>query len=582
MSTHSKSLLLSEQKARKMKKSLLSLAPITIALYYMSQLSAVDSSVVPLQSLETEEDTIPGTSQSIIQGSSKVRRSNQALRHGKSKKSMKKPKRKNKDESVGIVGAGFSGLFSAWHLAKLGFKDITIYEKSDRVGGVAKTHTLEDGRPYDLHTMWIPDSSVYGAGIPDFYEEILSSFRQEFVKSDLQDTVLTPDGNNPTMNSDNIRLHPGVAILLQPPFSLTRTQIIEQNVLGFRLLKDYQSCVDKNMSCTECGICDYPGELPEELGARTATTAIMIAFTALANSLGGGPAGSPYNLRTADLILRQASLWYPAVMAQTFNYFGVTVDELRSYNPEPELVDILEANNGAGPLGYLNLKNGFQAFADKIADKFTVVLNTEVTNVLKIEDKWNLETISGTYEHDILVLANPPRTVEEKAMFPVGPVKQAVELIDVTQPKSHLFLYDVGDGWDNDKIPAKVATTRVFANNLPQIEFGFLLKRYADSGAVEIAGGIPQGVLQEEQIQGIAENQLKSLLKTGASVERLSYSQVMFPPVPLPHNEEDWQNYLKQADSLRQEGLFLHGEHVCGSGIPQLAACIKSIFSSLA
>lgn len=42
-------------------------------------------------------------------------------------------------ESIGIVGAGITGLTSAYFLDKAGF-EVTIYEKSSRVGGVIRSH----------------------------------------------------------------------------------------------------------------------------------------------------------------------------------------------------------------------------------------------------------------------------------------------------------------------------------------------------------------------------------------------------------------------------------------------------------
>ncbi len=41
-------------------------------------------------------------------------------------------------ESIGIVGAGITGLTSAYFLDKAGF-DVTVYEKSSRVGGVIRS-----------------------------------------------------------------------------------------------------------------------------------------------------------------------------------------------------------------------------------------------------------------------------------------------------------------------------------------------------------------------------------------------------------------------------------------------------------
>ena len=44
-----------------------------------------------------------------------------------------------KNTSVGILGAGISGLSAAYALQKLGM-DVTVYEKENQAGGVIRTH----------------------------------------------------------------------------------------------------------------------------------------------------------------------------------------------------------------------------------------------------------------------------------------------------------------------------------------------------------------------------------------------------------------------------------------------------------
>lgn len=46
----------------------------------------------------------------------------------------------NFDIKVGIVGAGYAGLYCGWLLAKLGVKNVTVFEAMDRVGG--RVHSL--------------------------------------------------------------------------------------------------------------------------------------------------------------------------------------------------------------------------------------------------------------------------------------------------------------------------------------------------------------------------------------------------------------------------------------------------------
>ena len=51
-----------------------------------------------------------------------------------------------------MIGAGISGLVSAYVLAKAGV-DVVVYEKEDSLGGHAKTVTVDDGVDLDLGFM---------------------------------------------------------------------------------------------------------------------------------------------------------------------------------------------------------------------------------------------------------------------------------------------------------------------------------------------------------------------------------------------------------------------------------------------
>lgn len=56
------------------------------------------------------------------------------------------------EEKIGIIGAGISGVTTAYQLAKKGYTNITILEKDDRVGG--KCHSIEyKGKTYEMGTL---------------------------------------------------------------------------------------------------------------------------------------------------------------------------------------------------------------------------------------------------------------------------------------------------------------------------------------------------------------------------------------------------------------------------------------------
>jgi phytoene dehydrogenase-like protein len=63
----------------------------------------------------------------------------------------------DKDRKIAIIGAGASGLAAAYFLKKKGYSHITLFEKSDRVGGCCQTAVWE-GRPYELGASYVPQT----------------------------------------------------------------------------------------------------------------------------------------------------------------------------------------------------------------------------------------------------------------------------------------------------------------------------------------------------------------------------------------------------------------------------------------
>lgn len=61
------------------------------------------------------------------------------------------------DSRIAIVGAGAAGLSAAWFLKKRGYRHVTVFERSDRIGGKCKSLTFA-GRSFDLGANYITSS----------------------------------------------------------------------------------------------------------------------------------------------------------------------------------------------------------------------------------------------------------------------------------------------------------------------------------------------------------------------------------------------------------------------------------------
>ena len=97
------------------------------------------------------------------------------------------PSDKDNYNSVVVIGAGFSGLSCACHLAKKGYA-VTLLEKNDQAGGRARVHR-DKGFTWDMGPSWywMPDVfeqffNAFGRKVSDYYqlERLDPSYRVKF------------------------------------------------------------------------------------------------------------------------------------------------------------------------------------------------------------------------------------------------------------------------------------------------------------------------------------------------------------------------------------------------------------------
>lgn len=74
----------------------------------------------------------------------------------------------DKNERICILGGGISGLTAAFYLMKKGYKNVTVLEKEERVGGKCYSF-LYKGKMYELGAMM---------GVPSYYN--INSLMKEF------------------------------------------------------------------------------------------------------------------------------------------------------------------------------------------------------------------------------------------------------------------------------------------------------------------------------------------------------------------------------------------------------------------
>lgn len=76
----------------------------------------------------------------------------------------------DRNERICIIGAGMSGLSTAFYLEKKGYKNVTVLEKTNRVGG--KCYTINyGGKTYEMGSMMIANCNSYILEFMDIFDE---------------------------------------------------------------------------------------------------------------------------------------------------------------------------------------------------------------------------------------------------------------------------------------------------------------------------------------------------------------------------------------------------------------------------
>ncbi len=92
---------------------------------------------------------------------------------------------KNLSKRIAIIGAGASGLTAAHHLKKLGYQDVTLFEREDRVGGKIHSYNVE-GFNHELGQLWVGEN----------YKTVLEMAREFGIEYQSDDLYFDAIGEN--------------------------------------------------------------------------------------------------------------------------------------------------------------------------------------------------------------------------------------------------------------------------------------------------------------------------------------------------------------------------------------------------
>lgn len=139
------------------------------------------------------------------------------------------------DTSVIIIGAGLTGLLTAYRLQELGF-DVKVLEARDRIGG--RIHTLQSGNTkVEMGATWFNDSHFHLLDVVEefkvpFFEQFMTgiSYFQTFSNVPPQEITVPNDSPSYRFKNGTIDLLNSIAAKLKPNTIFLNEEVNEVNV----------------------------------------------------------------------------------------------------------------------------------------------------------------------------------------------------------------------------------------------------------------------------------------------------------------------------------------------------------------
>jgi len=298
---------------------------------------------------------------------------------------------------IAIIGGGVSGTYAAYALNRLGYKNLTIYEKSDTTTHTAKSKKI-DGNFVDFATKFIPSTNLKGdESVNKLYELIadLGFTRVEAAKIYLWDTETNKEAKSPEALSEFGKL-----------------RLLKEILIGFSEVTAISNCSSIEEVIKKGLVND--GETLEEWGKRKNLVAFA-KYTAYQSDLMS--CGPSLGDNAAFILLSRCHFvggdyWditerHPIVKMLVKSKF---ISELLGINNHAELNSFFSSNKKLNTTRYI-IEEGYEAFFKAMLNKSKAIVLTD-TPACEIQINNNIVTISArsndikNYDH--VIFACPP------------------------------------------------------------------------------------------------------------------------------------------------------------------------------
>jgi len=437
-----------------------------------------------------------------------------------------------KNKKIAVVGAGITGLVTAWKLQSLGV-EVEIFERKAEPGGAIKTVQADEWQvEYGPNTLLLKDRKV-----AEFLAEIGLSGEKEIANPEAQKRFIVKDGQLEPLPSSlmsaiqtSLFSFPGKLRVLAEPF-IPKNRERDQTVAEFVERRLGSDILDYALNPFVAGI--YANR-PEDLSLRH-------AFPMMDN-----------------LEMEYGSLIWGAVA-------GARKRKEDSSRVDRELI---------------SFEKGLQQLPKTVAAELNHIhLNHEIQSVRKIDGDWTVQSNMGQFGPYDRVVMNTPLYKLNRELIPVRE-DQLDKLNRVNYPPLSVMLLGFKkdqvrhelDGFgflvpekENRKILGALFSSTLFNNRAPK-----------DSHLVTvfIGGGRQPELAQKdsEELLKIVLDELKDLIGLTGNPQ---FKDHVFWPKSIPGYHVGYDEILNTLSEIEEEnpGLILAGNFRHGISVPD---CIKN------
>jgi hypothetical protein len=472
---------------------------------------------------------------------------------------------------IAVVGAGATGLTTAYLLKQLGYDDVTVFEKDPEVGGFARTRFAE-GKPYDLATMFVPGSTIKGDGIEPLLDEMIEVSGEPLVRAvDFGSLVVTPQGN---LYSD-VSLPVLAACNTAAAIPGCKQQLLD----GFALQTRFAECYARGQDPVTCGVV-IPGENLLQWGERHNVSLYVRLMLYTADGLGAS--GDLGRGAPSIGLLAPLAHWMPAETHRALKQLGVPASEI------PDSLPNLKSVFAADSQRWWFFENGYQTFWQSLVDEaeLDVELSSPVTSIRQVW--WR------PWEKVTVTVAGPngqPREHRFDKVIVTTPPGPAAAMLEASSLQAKLLLTAVAGGFPTNVYLAPVGgLPEVATNNLPN-PFAFWVKdpsiepsatflpavrpffwqrRFANPGYMILGAYNYQDISAADSFATLQDYASDTLGMTVGPYTAIT--QVKFPSAPSDFVQ--WM--LGWAVLQGRQGFYFAGEAFQGSGVPAITEGLAS------